>query len=101
MFPVLDSTEIERVRRFGTTRSYRSGETLVAVGNISPGLTIILRGRVEVTQTTNRAADILSATRQDHSLANCPAETGRRTGMQHIDSRRVLRSSRLVRHLLG
>jgi len=50
MFPVLDSTEIERVRRFGTTRSYRSGETLVAVGNVSPGLTIILRGRVEVTQ---------------------------------------------------
>src|SRR5215472_16115968 len=50
MFPVLESTDIERVRRFGKVRSYRAGEALVQVGNIGPGLTIILTGRVDITQ---------------------------------------------------
>jgi thioredoxin reductase (NADPH) len=50
MFPVLESTDIERMRRFGNFRSYRAGETLVEVGNVGPGLTIILSGRVEITQ---------------------------------------------------
>ena len=50
MFPVLESTDIERMRRFGNFRSYRAGETLVEVGNVGPGLTIILTGRVEITQ---------------------------------------------------
>ena len=50
MFPVLDSAEIERVRRFGKVRFYRAGEALVEVGNVGPGLTIILTGRVDITQ---------------------------------------------------
>jgi thioredoxin reductase (NADPH) len=50
MFPVLETTDIERVRRFGKVRAYRAGEALVKVGNIGPGLTIILTGRVDVTQ---------------------------------------------------
>jgi thioredoxin reductase (NADPH) len=50
MFPVLESAEIERVRRFGTVRSYRAGEALVEVGNVGPGLTIILTGHVDITQ---------------------------------------------------
>src|SRR5215475_14567565 len=50
MFPVLESTDIERVRRFGKVRSYRAGEALVQVGNVGAGLTIILTGRVDVTQ---------------------------------------------------
>jgi thioredoxin reductase (NADPH) len=50
MFPILELTDIERMRRFGNVRSYRAGETLVEVGNVGPGLTIILTGRVEITQ---------------------------------------------------
>ena len=50
MFPVLEPFEIERVRRFGEVRSYEGGEALTKVGDIGPGLTIILSGRVEVTQ---------------------------------------------------
>src|SRR5947207_6425464 len=50
MFPVLEATDIERVRRFGKVRAYRAGEALVEVGNVGPGLTIILTGRVAVTQ---------------------------------------------------
>ena len=42
MFPVLEAADIERVRRFGKVRSYRAGEALVQVGNVGPGLTIIL-----------------------------------------------------------
>jgi thioredoxin reductase (NADPH) len=50
MFPVLESADIERVRRFGKVRFYRAGEALVEVGNVGPGLTIILTGRVDITQ---------------------------------------------------
>jgi thioredoxin reductase (NADPH) len=50
MFPVLETTDIERVRRFGKVRAYRAGEALVQVGHVGPGLTIILAGRVDVTQ---------------------------------------------------
>src|SRR6516164_3561703 len=50
MFPVLETTDIERVRRFGKVRAYRAGEALVQVGHVGPGLTIILTGRVDVTQ---------------------------------------------------
>ena len=50
MFPILAPAEIERVRRFGKTRSYRVGEALVEVGNVGQGLTIILNGHVDITQ---------------------------------------------------
>ena len=50
MFPTLDPSEIERVRRFGTVRSYGAGEALVEVGDIGHGLTIILAGHVDITQ---------------------------------------------------
>jgi thioredoxin reductase (NADPH) len=39
MFPILAPAEIERMRRFGKTRSYRAGEALVEVGNAGLGLT--------------------------------------------------------------
>jgi len=50
MFPTLDATDIERMRRFGTRQSYRDGETLAQAGVVAAGLTIILSGKVEVTQ---------------------------------------------------
>jgi len=49
-FPVLEPSEIERVRRFGVVRSYAAGEALAKVGEVGDGLTIILAGKVEVTQ---------------------------------------------------
>ena len=48
MFPVLEPFEIERVRRFGKMRSYDDAAALVKVGQVGPGLTIILTGQVEV-----------------------------------------------------
>ena len=45
MFPVLEPSEIERVRRFGVIRSYAAGEALAKVGEVGDGLTIILVGK--------------------------------------------------------
>lgn len=50
MFPILEPVEIERLRRFGETRSYPAGERLVATGEVSPGMFVVLRGEVEITQ---------------------------------------------------
>jgi thioredoxin reductase (NADPH) len=50
MFPVLEPAEIERVRRFGKVRSYGAGEALAKVGDAGHGLTLILAGKVDVTQ---------------------------------------------------
>src|ERR1700730_7515741 len=50
MFPILEASEVERVRRFGAVRSYGAGEALAKVGDVGHGLTIILAGHVDVTQ---------------------------------------------------
>ena len=50
MFPVLDPSEIDRVRRFGETRFYRAGERLATTGEVGPGMFVILAGNVVVTQ---------------------------------------------------
>jgi thioredoxin reductase (NADPH) len=50
MFPILEPSEIERIRRFGEIRSYGKGEALATAGQVGPGLTIVLAGNVEVTQ---------------------------------------------------
>jgi thioredoxin reductase (NADPH) len=53
IFPTLEAAEIERLRRFGKVRAYGTGEMLATVGQISPGLTIILAGRVDVTRRSS------------------------------------------------
>ena len=50
VYPTLDALEIERVRRFGNLRSFAAGESLWTVGQVAPGLMVILAGRVAVTE---------------------------------------------------
>ncbi len=50
MFPTLEPAEIERVRRFGITRSYSAGEALATVGEVGHGLIVISSGNVDITQ---------------------------------------------------
>jgi thioredoxin reductase (NADPH) len=50
MFPTLDPAEIDRLRRFGETRTYGAGERLVTSGEPSPGMLVILSGELAVTQ---------------------------------------------------
>jgi thioredoxin reductase (NADPH) len=49
IYPTLDPLEIERVRRFGNPRAFAAGESLWTVGQVAPGLMVILAGRVAVT----------------------------------------------------
>ncbi|HLL26540.1 MAG TPA: FAD-dependent oxidoreductase [Xanthobacteraceae bacterium] len=49
-FPVLDPSEIERLRRFGRIRAYAPGSALAKTGEVSEGLAIILSGTVDVSQ---------------------------------------------------
>ena len=62
MFPTLEPAEIERVRQFGVVRSYGVGEALEKVGEVGSGLTIILAGKVDVTQheTSGRGEPIVT-----------------------------------------
>jgi thioredoxin reductase (NADPH) len=50
IFPRLDPLDIERMRGFGTVRSFAAGEALATAGRISSGLMVILAGQVEVAQ---------------------------------------------------
>jgi thioredoxin reductase (NADPH) len=50
IFPILDASEIDRIRRFGAVRSYRAGEAVARVGEVGPGLTLILSGHVNITR---------------------------------------------------
>jgi thioredoxin reductase (NADPH) len=50
MFPTLDAAEIERLRRFGERRDFEAGERLVATGEISPGMFVIVSGEVALSQ---------------------------------------------------
>jgi thioredoxin reductase (NADPH) len=50
MFPNLEASEVERVRRFGEVQSFSAGEALASVGNVGHGLSIVLSGDVDVTR---------------------------------------------------
>jgi thioredoxin reductase (NADPH) len=50
MFPTLEPAEIARLRRFGELRTFGPGDVLARVGEVGHGLSIILSGRVEITQ---------------------------------------------------
>jgi thioredoxin reductase (NADPH) len=50
LFPLLGTQDIARLRRFGETRAYGAGSVIVKTGQLSPGLLIILSGKVAVSQ---------------------------------------------------
>jgi len=62
MFPVLDESEIARVRRFGFVCSYGVGEALEKAGEVGQGLSIILSGRIEAVHhdASGRQAPIIT-----------------------------------------
>ncbi len=50
MFLRFNDAEIERLARFGEPRSYKAGDMLASVGEVGPGLMLILSGKVDVTR---------------------------------------------------
>jgi thioredoxin reductase (NADPH) len=62
MFPTLERAEIERVRRFGEVRAYGAGEALAKVGQVGDGLTIVLSGKIDITQHDESGRRLLIVT---------------------------------------
>src|SRR5262245_8616453 len=50
MFPKLDPHEIDRLQRFGEVRAYPAHDQLLATGDVSPGMFVVLSGEVIITQ---------------------------------------------------
>ena len=50
IFPVLETADIERMRRFARLRAFRAGEVLATAGQVADGLAIILAGKVEISR---------------------------------------------------
>ena len=50
MFPALTDAEIARIRRFGTVRHYRRGDKLFVAGQPGPGMFVLLKGVVAISQ---------------------------------------------------
>ncbi len=55
MFPRLAPAEIDRLRRFGQTRSWGDGDIVVRTGDVSAGMLVILSGEVAITQQSEFA----------------------------------------------
>ena len=49
-FPALTAQEIDRLRRYGSTRKYSDGEKLFEAGKVSPGMFVVLKGHAALTQ---------------------------------------------------
>ena len=57
MFPRLAADELARLARFGEPRGFSAGEMLARVGEVGPGLTLIISGEVEVRQHDRAGED--------------------------------------------
>src|SRR5262245_28129441 len=68
MFPTLEASEIERVRRFGEVHSFAAGEALARVGTVTPGLMLILSGSVDVTRHSETSTPELNVTHRAGSF---------------------------------
>ena len=50
LFPQLTDAEIARISRFGSPRRYTRGERLIAAGEPAPGMFVVLKGTVSLSQ---------------------------------------------------
>jgi len=50
MFPVLNTVDITRVRRFGSAQRFRAGDLLFSAGQASPGMYVVLDGAIAISQ---------------------------------------------------
>ncbi|GAB1721083.1 MAG: thioredoxin reductase [Nitrosospira sp.] len=58
MFPKLDPSEVDRLRRFGTTRTWQPGELLFEPGRRGIGTFVLLRGHIMVTRKNSLGVEI-------------------------------------------
>jgi thioredoxin reductase (NADPH) len=77
MFPRLTDEEMARLAKFGEPRRYPAGERVVRVGEVPPGLQLILSGRLEVTQHDRAGEDSHIVT---HERGNFTGELAQLSG---------------------
>jgi thioredoxin reductase (NADPH) len=58
MFPVLEPSEIDRIRRFGSVRSFAVGDTVMKAGDVASGFAVMLAGRIESVQRDGSGLEI-------------------------------------------
>ena len=86
MFLRFDDAEIARLTRFGVLRSYRAGDMLARVGEVGPGLMLILSGRVEVTDpSTGQRRHIIT-----HERGNFMGELAQLSGRPYLVDEQAL-----------
>jgi thioredoxin reductase (NADPH) len=86
MFLRFTDEQIERLERFGERRQYKAGDMLVRVGEVGPGLMLILSGRVEVTRPdgTNRQQIVI------HERGNFMGELAQLSGRPYLVDEQAL-----------
>src|SRR3989475_8443301 len=87
MFPILEPAEIDRLRRFGERRAYGTGERLVATGEVSPGMFVVLSGEVAITQHSPLGRDEAIVTHHAGSFMGALPQLSGRPSL--VDARAV------------
>ena len=77
MFPELSAAELARLRRYGGVRSFASGEAVFTTGEPTPGMVVVLSGRIAVTRRDGHGRNV---TIVEHAPGNFGAELGQLTG---------------------
>src|SRR5690606_30943531 len=77
----LTDDEIGRLARFGEPRSYAAGEAVVRVGEVGPGIAIVLSGEIEASQReeTGRVRHIVT-----HKRGNFMGELAQLSGRPYL-----------------
>ena len=78
-FPVLPEAAIERMRRYGAVRRFKSGETLFEIGKPTPGMFVLLSGGVKISTRDghHRPIDITTYTQRGHFTGEVGQLAGR------------------------
>jgi thioredoxin reductase (NADPH) len=86
MFLRFSDVEIERLTRFGEPRSYHAGDMLASVGDVGPGLMLILSGQVEVTRPAGRGREHIVT----HERGNFMGELAQLSGRPYLVNEQAL-----------
>src|SRR5882762_2748168 len=81
MFPILVDEEIARLRRFAAPRRYSDGECLFETGKTSPGMFVVLSGRVRITGRDGHGHDVRIA---ELSAGGFSGEVGQLSGRRAL-----------------
>ncbi|HEX3422568.1 MAG TPA: FAD-dependent oxidoreductase [Sphingomicrobium sp.] len=86
MFPRLGEEEIARLTRFGEPRSFRSGDLVASPGKVSPGLLLILSGKLEVVRADSGEGTHIVT----HERGNFSGELANLSGRPSLTEARAL-----------